>query len=409
MCLVDADSILLSIFSAEGRENPYPLLAELREMDAAHHSEEFGTRFLTRFADCQDALSEPGLQVPDRAWCARELTRWSDHPAADFFYSSMLATNGPDHERLRRPVARTFTARRVAALRAQVEAVADELVDRFAEAASGGGPANFQDLVGQPLPVAVVGRLIGVPDTERDHLAELGRGATRLLEPVRTPEDWAAADRAVVALREYFADVLRQRRARPRDDLASALLDQRGPDQRPLTERELVDILLLVFVAGFETTAGLLGLAVFALLTHPDQLALVRADPALRPAAVEEALRWDAPVMMTERVAARPLEIAGTRLPAGASVTTVLAAANRDPRRHPDPDAFRVGRTGTKVLSFSAGAHHCLGAALARLEGAALIGRLFDRFPALSLAGEPVRRDSVALRSFDDLPLAAAG
>ncbi|MFJ2516102.1 cytochrome P450 [Streptomyces griseoviridis] len=378
-------------------------------MDPAHHSEEFGTRFLTRFADCQSALSHPDLLVPDREWCARELTTWAARPAADFFYSSMLAANGPDHDRLRRPVARAFTARRVAALRPAVEAVTDDLVDTFAEAASGGDPANFQELVGHPLPVAVVGRLIGVPDAERQHFAALGRGATRLLEPIRSPEDWTRADRAVVALREYFADLLRARRARPADDLASALLDQRASDGHPLTGRELVDLLLLVFVAGFETTAGLLGLAVFALLTHPDQLALVRADPALRSAAVEEALRWDGPVMMTERIAARPLEVAGAVLPAGASVTTVFAAANRDPLEHPDPDAFLVRRPGTKVLSFSAGVHHCLGASLARMEGVALIGRLFDRLPALALAGEPVRRDSVALRSFDDLPLAAVG
>lgn len=407
--LVDADSILLSVFSADGRENPYPLLAELRDMDPAHDSEEFGTRFLTRFADCQRALTHPDLLVPDRAWCARELSAWAGRPAADFFYSSMLATDGADHDRLRRPVGRAFTARRVAALREAVEGITDELLDGFADALSGGRTANFQELVGQPLPVSVVGRLIGVPHQDQAHFAELGRGATRLLEPVRTPEDWARADRAVVALREYFAGLLRERDARPADDLASALLRQRESTGHSLTERELVDMLLLVFVAGFETTAGLLGLTVFALLTHPDQLARVRADPALVPGAVEESLRWDGPVMMTERVTARPLELAGAALPAGASVTTVLAAGNRDPEQHPDPDAFQVARPVGKILSFSAGAHHCLGAALARLEGTALIGRLLDRFPDLALAGPPVRRDSVALRSFDDLPLAAVG
>ncbi|MFJ6137224.1 cytochrome P450 [Kitasatospora sp. NPDC092286] len=354
-------------------------------------------------------LADPGFLVPDREWCAHALPEWPGHPAADFFYSSMLARNGSDHERLRRPVAGAFTARRVAALRAAVERITAGLLDRFADATSGGGAANFQELVGYPLPVAVVGQLIGVPREEQGQFDELGRGASRLLEPVRTPEDWDRADRAVVALREYFTALLRERRSRPAEDLASALLDQRGAPGARLTERELVDLLLLVFVAGFETTTGLLGLMVFALLTHPVQLALVRADPALRPGAVEESLRWDSPVMMTERIAARPRVLAGTVVPAGGSVTVVLAAANRDPARHRDPDAFLVRRPDTRVLSFGAGAHYCLGAALARLEGAALLGQLLDRFPDLAIAGPPVRRAAVSLRSFDDLPLAATG
>ncbi|MGQ4515197.1 cytochrome P450 [Streptomyces sp. DW26H14] len=386
------------------------MLAELHRLDSVYHSEALGTRFLTGFADCQNALTHSDFLVPDRAWCARELPEWAERPAADFFYSSMLAANGPDHDRLRRPVARMFTARRVAGLKDVVESITDELLDGFADAVSDGGTANFQKLVGYPLPAAVVGKLIGVPREEQAQFEELGRGASRLLEPVRTAEDWERADRAVVALREYFAGLLSERLARPADDLASALLDAHGrPGEGGLAWQELVDVLLLVFVAGFETTTGLLGLTVFALLTHPDQLAAVRADPALCPGAVEETLRWDPPVMMTERVTARPVELCGEVLPPGTSVTAVLAAANRDPLRHRDPDVFRVERPVGRVLSFSAGAHHCLGAALARMEAATLISRLLGRFPELALAGTPVRRSSFGLRSFDDLPLAASG
>ena len=403
---MDAESVLFSIFTAEGRENPYPSLAELRQINPVYDNPTVGTYFLTRFADCQAVLANSDFLVPDLEWCDRELPDWREHPAADFFYTSMLGSNGARHERLRRLVAPGFTPRRVAGLRATVEKISAELLDGFADALAGGGTADFQDLVGYPLPVAVVGELIGVPRGDQAQFRALGQGASRLLEPVRTAEDWARADQAVLALREYFAGLLRERRARPADDLASALLLMRDADQGRLTERELVDTLVLVFVAGFETATGMLGLTVFALLTHPDQAALVREDPGLVPAAVEESLRWDGPVLMTERIAARPVEVGGVVIPAGGSVTTVFGAANRDPARHPDPDAFTVRRPDVRVLSFSAGAHYCLGAALARVEGAVLIGQLLARFPDLGQAGQPVRRASIGLRSFDVLPLA---
>ncbi|WP_441248385.1 cytochrome P450 [Kitasatospora sp. McL0602] len=360
----------------------------------------------------------PDFHVPDLEWCEQTVPAWREHPAADFFYSSLLATNGAAHDRLRRLVGRRFTARRVAELSSTVEKTTAELLDGFADATAAGGVADFQELVGYPLPAAVVGGLVGVPRADEARFRQLGADAGRLLEPVRTPEDWARADRAVEALREYFADLLHRRRTHPADDLATSLLARCAPataarpadsDEDPLTERELVDILVLVFVAGFETTTGLLGTAVHALLTHPDQLALVRRQPELAAAAVEESLRWDGPVPMTERIATRPSEVGGVLIPAGASITTVLAAGNRDPEQHPDPDTFTVRRQDIRVLSFSAGAHYCLGAALARLEGAALIRQLVGRFPGLALAGEPTRRSGVGLRSFERLPLATTG
>ncbi|WP_405016317.1 cytochrome P450 [Kitasatospora sp. NBC_00070] len=325
----------------------------------------------------------------------------------------MLATNGPAHDRLRRLVIRDFSARRIAALGGAVEKITAELLDAFADATCAGGTADFQELVASPLPVAVVGELIGVPREDQARFRRLGEDAGRLLEPVRSPEDWARADRAVTALREYFTTLLRERRARPADDLASTLVAlhrAEGPaGDGELTERELVDTLILVFVAGFETTTGLLGLTVFALLGHPEQWELLRRRPELVPAALEESLRWDSPVPMTERIAARPVEVGGVRLPAGASVITVLAAANRDPDRHPDPDTFTVRRPEIRVLSFSAGAHYCLGAALARLEGATLLHHLLDRFPGLTLSERPpTRRSGAGLRAFEHLPLARA-
>ncbi|WP_399082234.1 cytochrome P450 [Streptomyces sp. BBFR2] len=397
-----AQALLHSLFTPEGRENPHPALEALRRTAPVHHDPDLDTFFLTTYADCQTVLTDTGYRAPDLSWCEEHLPDWREHPAAGFFYSSMLRANGADHTRLRRLTGKGFTPRRVAALRAAVEEITDGLLDDLADATSGGGTANFQELIGYPLPVAVVGELIGVPVADRARFRALGSDASRLLEPVRTPQDWARADTAVTQLRCYFEELTARRQREPAGDLATALARE---NEGTLTPRELADALLLVFVAGFETTTGLLGLAVHALLRHPGQLARVSADPALVPQAVEEALRWDTPVRMTERIAGRDDVIGGVRVPEGANVTAVLTAANRDPALHPDPHRFDVTRTGTKVLSFSGGPHYCLGAALARMEGAVALRRLLARFPRLAPAGEPVRRESFSLRVFEDLPV----
>ncbi|WP_051801099.1 cytochrome P450 [Streptomyces sp. NRRL F-525] len=402
---MDPETLLFSMFTPEGRVNPYPALAELRRTEPIYYHPGFNTYFLTRFADCQAVLTDPAFLVPDLDWCARELPDWRDRPSAEFFYSSLLRSNGTDHARLRRLVGGAFSARRVAALRHTVRDITARLLDDFADATSDGGSADFQELVGYPLPVTVVGHLIGVPVEEQRQFHGLGQDAGRLLEPVRSPEDWRRADLAVVALRAYFTGLIALRRARPADDLTSLLLAVRDTDDGRLTEAELVDILVLVLIAGFETTAGLLGLAVHALLAHRDQWDLLVSGPELAARAVEESLRWDTPVQMTERIAAGPVDVAGVTVPEGANVTTVLAAANRDPERHADPDTFDIRRADIKVLGFSAGLHYCLGAALARVEAAELLEQLPRRFPTLTASAPPHRRESISLRSFENLPL----
>lgn len=397
------ESALLAALSAESRDDPYTPLAQLRTLGPALRHDAFDTTFLTGFRECQAVLGNPAFLVPDSSWLAREQPDWLAHPAADFFYSSLLGRNGAEHDRLRRPLAGAFGARQVAALTAKVERAAGELLDRFADACAEGGSADFQEHLGYPLPIAVVGELIGVPREGQGEFRRLGQDAACLLEPVRTEEGWARADRAVTELREFFTALLRERRHRPGDDLASRLLACAGTEG--LSQAELTDLLLLLFVAGFETTAGLLGLSVLALLVHPEQLAQLRDDPALLPAAVEESLRWDGPILMTERLASRPTVVGGTPVPAGGSVTVVMGAANRDPERFPEPDAFRIDRDQGRGLAFGTGPHYCVGAALARLEGAVLLGKVIARFPRLALAGAPVRRDSACLRSLESLPL----
>ena len=405
---MDPQTLLFSIFTPEGRENSFPALEALRETAPVYYDKDLDTYFLTTYAHCQAVLTNAAFRTPDLSWCEEHLPDWRDHPAADFFYASMLRANSPHHGRLRRLVNAGFTPRRVAALQSAVEDLTDLHLDAFADATADGGAANFQELVGYPLPVAVVGELIGVPAADRPRFRSLGSDASRLLEPVRGPEDWARADAAVTELRAYFEELLQRRGREPREDLATVLLEAHEGQER-LTRRELVDTLLLVFVAGFETTTAMLGLVTHALLTHPDQRDLVTGDPGLAAQAVEEALRWDTPVQMTERIATERTEIGGVTIPVGANVTTVLTAANRDPAQFPDPHRFDVRRSGTKVLSFSAGPHYCLGAALARLEGTVAVLRLFARFPHLAVSGVPVRRESFSLRVYEDLPLTAHG
>ncbi|MCB5164673.1 cytochrome P450 [Streptomyces bambusae] len=401
---MNPQDLLFSLFTPEGRENPFPALEALRENFPVYYDKDLDTYFLTTYADCQAVLTDSSFRTPDLAWCEDHLPDWREHPAADFFYASMLRANQPDHTRLRRLIGAGFTPRRVAALSTAVEELTDSLLDAFAEATADGAAANFQELVGYPLPVAVVGELIGVPAEDRLRFQRLGGDASRLLEPVRTEEDWARADAAVIELRAYFEDLLQRRAVEPREDLATVLLET-GEGQDRLTRKEVVDTLLLTFVAGFETTAAMLGIATHALLTHPEQRAALEADPELAAQAVDEALRWDTPVQMTERIASVATEIRGVAVPAGANVTTVLAAANRDPAQFTDPHRFDVRRSGSRVMSFSAGPHYCLGAALARLEGSIAVTRLFARFPGLALAGTPVRRESFSLRMYEDLPL----
>ncbi len=401
---MDPQSLLFSLFTPEGREDPHSPLAELQRIAPVYYDKDLDTFFLTRYSDCHSVLTDPGFAVPDLTWCESELPDWREHPAADFFYSSMLRCNEPDHGRLRRLVSGAFTARRVAVLQRAVEEITDRLLDDLADAVSEHGRANFQNVVGYPLPVAVIGELIGVPASDQAQFWQLGRDAGRLLEPVRSADDWQRADAAVKQLRDYFRELAAKRSRQPADDLVSALLPMVRDDGR-LTRKELTDTLLLVFVAGFETTTSMLALTVHALLTHPDELARLRSAPHLLPNTVEESLRWDTPVRMTERIATSATSIGGVPVPAGGNVTTVLTAANRDPEQFPDPHRFDVSRSGSKVLSFSAGPHYCLGAALARLEGAVVIGKLLTRFAHIALAAAPERRESLSLRAYENLPI----
>ncbi len=413
----DPDAELLTLLStAEGRADPYPHYARIREHAPLFRST-MGNWIVTRFAHCQQVLRAPQfgkgseLDTTDR----RRLARWGI-PAEEteeflsFFgrRQSILTLNPPDHTRLRGLVARAFTPSTVEALRPHVVALCDGLLDTLAELAAGGGSVDIMNELAFPLPVAVIGELLGVPVPDRPQFQSLVRAATRILEPVSTLDDLRGARAARVTMEQYFESLITERRRQPADDLLSELIAVSDGSDR-LTQDEVVSTAILLFAAGFETTTNLIGNGLWALLNHPDQLARLRAsvdDPVAVQRAIEELLRWDSPVQLDGRMALRPTEIEGQPIAPGELVMTLLGAANRDPRRFPEPEVLDLGRDDGPPMSFGSGIHYCLGAALARLEGQVCFGRLLSRFKDLEPGEDGIaHRDSITLRGLARLPV----
>jgi cytochrome P450 len=333
-----------------------------------------------------------------RRMLASTVDPWAVGPAEP---PSMLAVDPPDHTKYRRLVSKVFTARAVTAMEDRVTQIADELLDEM-------GRREHVDLVeayAGPLPVRVIAEILGVPDELRGQMLEWGNAAALTLDPALTYRQFRTATAALREIHAMLASHLVELRRNPGEDLLSklaVLVD----DGDTLNDVELRATALLVIGAGFETTVNLIGNGVKLLLDHPDQLAALRADPSLWPNAVDEILRYESPVQATVRIARENTEVCGHRVDNGRFVSLMLAGANRDPDVFPDPHRFDVTRDNARDhLAFSAGIHFCLGASLARLEGAVALRKVFERFPDLALDGTPVRRDMRVLRGFERLPV----
>ncbi|MFC3965314.1 cytochrome P450 [Nocardia jiangsuensis] len=304
---------------------------------------------------------------------------------------SMLMVDEPDHARYRRAVAHSFTPRAIERLGDRVETITADLLAELT------GDADLLTGYAARLPVAVMADLLGLPDHMHPHLLEWGDSAAVLLD---IGVSWAAFRRAVASLRHldrYLHEHIPRIR---RGELGETVLDPMITDPT-LSHREIAANAALLIDAGFETTVNLIGNGIVLLLENPGALARLRAEPALWPAAVEEILRLESPVQMTVRTAHRDVELAGERVAAGEMIILLLAGANRDPEIFADPCRFDITRPNAREhLGFGAGAHVCLGAALARIEGAAALRGLFERFPALRLAAPPERRGLVTLYGY---------
>jgi cytochrome P450 len=314
---------------------------------------------------------------------------------------SMLAVDPPQHTKYRRLVAKVFTARAVAALEPRVEAIADELLDRMSRERS----LDLVEHFAAPLPVRIIAEILGVPTSMHRQMLEWGNAAAVTLDPMLTYRSFRAAAIALREMHTWLDGHLRELRRNPGDDLLSKLATLEDEGEH-LDDVELRMTALLVTGAGFETTVNLIGNGVAALLANRSQLDVLRGDPSYWENAADEVLRYDSPVQVTVRHAAEATEVAGHWVPRGQFVTLMLGGANRDPAVFADPHRFDVRRENAREhLGFSAGIHFCLGASLARLEGAVALRMLFDRFPDLALAGQPVRRPLRVLRGFEHLPV----
>jgi cytochrome P450 len=399
---MDVTEILANLATPEVRDDPYPIYAALHELGEAIEAGPDEV-VVVGFDAINSVLRDPGFRVSDEAEFDRGLPGWRDNPVFVQGVDWILNLNAPRHSRIRSLIARAFTARRIAGLEPAIAAMADELLDAIADRGADGSVIEFMHDFAYLLPVTVICELIGIPQADREGFRPLARDVAGVFE-LHDPETLPAINAASTELLAYFTGLAAKRRAHPRDDLLSDLLAVSDSGSGRLTGTELLHNLTLLLVAGFETTTNLLGNGLNIVLNDPAAGDAVR-DGSVPPSAfVEEVLRFDSPVQLTGRIGYET-KVAGVAVAPGAGVTTLIGAGNRDPRRFADPGRFDPLREDGGTLSFGGGAHFCIGAALARLEGAVAFPRLLTRFPQIAAAGPPVRRDSFLLRGFDELPV----
>ncbi|MFB7714073.1 cytochrome P450 [Streptomyces sp. NPDC056105] len=383
--------------------DPFPFYRQLREDGPVRRAVIAGgleAWLVTRYEDGLAALSDPRLSSDVRDATDPRLLERLPTTERESMLRTMLRSDPPDHTRLRRLVSKAFTARRVAELRPRVQEITDGLLDAIVPA----GKAELVEDFALPLPVTVISELLGVPVTDRE---DFQRWTNDMILQGAEPPDPARTDRAWRQMRSYLTGLIQDKRARPGDDLLSALIATRD-EEHQLDEDELIAMAFLLLVAGYITTVNLIGSGIAALLAHPDQLQLLRDDPELLPGAIEEFLRHDGPVNPgIARFAREDVTIAGVAIPRGATVLIASAIADRDPAQFPDPDRLDITRQDNAHLAFGHGIHYCLGAPLARLEGQIAVGTVLRRLPHLSLAVPPgeLRWRSGGLRGPEQLPV----
>jgi cytochrome P450 len=408
---VDETVDFLSVaLTPEFRDDPYPFFQLLREHEPVHHTP-FGVYLFSRHADAAAIVRDPRLsndqQHSDLFRAYAEANPPSDDDAMGQMNDVVLLfMDPPDHTRLRGLVSKAFTPKMVERLRARVQEVVDDRLD--AVVTRGDGRMDVVTELAYPLPVVIICELLGVPPEDHATFQSWSSELAASIDPdpLITPEQRVRIEAAGNAFLEYFGDLIERRRRALRDDLLSALIEaEEGGDR--LSEEELLGTALFLLIAGHETTVNLIGNGTLALLRHRDQLDRLRHDPDLDRQAVEELLRFDSPVQLTQRITLEDYDVGDVTIPKGQNLVPLLGAANHDPAEFDDPDQLDLARpNANRHLAFGGGHHFCLGASLARLEGAVAIGTLARRFPEVELAGEPVRKTTFTLRGLERLPVA---
>lgn len=403
----DADTLAApswNPFDAEFMVDPYPTYARLRNEDPVHRNA-LGILIASRYDDVHQVLRDPHTSV-------RRFESTLDTPEHmkvlrdrdENRVPSILGLDPPDHTRLRKLVQRAFTPRSIARMRERTTSIVDELLDELATRSE-----DPIDLIGNyafVIPFAVIHDMLGLPEADLERVRSWSHALTQTLEPYLSPEQVDAALNAGERMEEYLRDAIAWKRREPAEDLLTdlVLVEEEGDS---MSEEELLAMTSLLFVAGHETTVNLIGNGTHALLRHPEQLDLVRDDESVDGTVADELLRYDSPVQTSGRRMMHDVEIGGVEVPAGEMVLTALGSANRDPRFWgSDADELDVTRAdANRHVSFGSGVHHCLGAALARMEGEIAVTCLIRRFPNLTLAAEPTYNARIILRGREILPV----
>ncbi len=368
------ESMPHSLLSLDTLEDPYPFFAEWRQKGAVVRGAQGYA--VTRYADVWRLMRDPAIshRFP------RHMLEFAlgDGATTDFQTNSLLNHEGDDHHRLRKLMNQAFHAGTVRQLRAHI----GDLVDAALEPMLDGEACDLVDALAFPLPSAVICELLGLPKADRDGVRRVTASAAGV--------DNAASDAAISWLRDYMSEVLAERVPDPNGDLFQRMLAAEEGDDH-LTHQEIVDNAILLFVAGFETTKNVIASGVVALDKFPDEQQKLWDDPVLTPSAVEEFLRYDAPVHFSPRVALEDIAVDGEVIPAGSFVQLWLASGNHDPHQFERPDLLDIARDPNQHLSFGGGVHYCLGSMLARVEADVVFRRLIDRVKQIDLAAAPVR------------------
>lgn len=379
--------LALSAYNPEARDDPHSMLSGLREACPVFRDEAAKTWMLTRYDDIRATVNDRTyVRHPANAEPGSLSARFAEERKADERdRTSILFLDDPDHARIRRPLAQAFYAR-IQKIKPAIEAIVDDII----AAAPASGRFDLMAEIAVPIPVLVIARIIGVDEGRLGDFRDWSEGVILGLNPVRSPEETARMEACSVALNAYFRDLMAARRAEPRDDLMTDMTGLQASGEADLDDEELCINLQALLVGGNLTTTDLIGNGVWLLLRHPDQLAALRADPGLAARAVEEVLRYEAPVSATSRIVPDTRRVAGCPMSRGQPVWMSLASANRDPRAFEAPDAFDITKKRASHVAFGGGPHICIGAPLARIEARRVFEQLFARYPEMRLADTPL-------------------
>jgi cytochrome P450 len=398
-------SLELDVTSPDVVADPYPYFATARAEAPVQWHDGLGMWLTFTPSAANDVLRARTL---GRLWAPR----WPSEPMPFFeliHVNSLLENEPPTHTRLRRLVAGAFARGHVERLRPRIAELAGRLADRVADEGADGSAVDLIALYAEPLPVQVIAELLGVPEPDWPLLRPWSNAIVKMYEYAVSPEQRLTAEAASKEFVDYLRGLVAERRRDPGDDLVSSLIAETDAEGGRLTEDELVTTCTLLLNAGHEATVNVVGNGATALLRHPDQLAAVRADPALVPTAVEELIRYDSPLQLFERTALSDTVIGEVTVAAGTKIAALLGAANRDPAVFADADRFDVARENNPHLGFGAGIHFCVGAPLARVELQASLATLIRRFPTIVLVAPPQRRPEFVLRGVRSLHVTLGG